>query len=371
MHEDRTAALRAVDDAHAIDARRVALEVAGAVVTSVRACRAGRAIRIAVGQIDAPIRECARSLGSTGRSLSPEVVAVGGDPDAAAEDRDAGAFIRAHQGRFLQHLRQVAVAGSIPADEAFERDAVGTHEHAGWAGVRARRIETAIVQVRCTIYRQTEQAVDLTAPWIQLANRVGVGVDGDRSRTHTLQSHGLPHHQQFLVGARADDDQIARGRVVDGGLQRVGERLSEQPTACARRRHISRRLAGHGDGDGVNRFLAVRCRDNQFAATIVCRSRAAHAALRRRLACWYGRRGAAIAGGADTGRGIQRRRYCRHRNGDRGVAPGIYRCIDPGDGDGSGCRAEAVVPRDGLLVIRRCSRIGSGEGGVLHRFVAQ
>ncbi len=57
MQEDAATTLRAVADREAIDARRVAQEVAGAIVAPGSARRAGRAIRRAVGQVDAAIRE--------------------------------------------------------------------------------------------------------------------------------------------------------------------------------------------------------------------------------------------------------------------------------------------------------------------------
>ena len=160
--EDGATALRAVDDAHAIDARRVALEVGGAVVgfrVPVRASGSG-AVRGRVPQVPAAIRERA---GNAGRGLPPEVGA-GTDVDATASDRDAGAFIGAHQCRLLEDLRQVSVAASVPADEGFERDAIDLHEHAARAAVGAARIVGGIVRVGRAVDGEAEQARHLPAP---------------------------------------------------------------------------------------------------------------------------------------------------------------------------------------------------------------
>ena len=54
VRPDRAATLRAVDDADAIDARRVAQEVAGAVVASVGLRGARRAVGVAVGEVRIP-----------------------------------------------------------------------------------------------------------------------------------------------------------------------------------------------------------------------------------------------------------------------------------------------------------------------------
>ena len=118
MREDRSAALRAVDHAQAVDARRIAEEVAGAVVEPVRASRARRAVRGAGREIGVPGWEDAFV------SRAPEIGAAGRQPNAAAENRDAGSFIGAHDGGLLQLLRQVAVAGDVPADDRFDRKPV-------------------------------------------------------------------------------------------------------------------------------------------------------------------------------------------------------------------------------------------------------
>src|SRR5207244_3891660 len=215
VDEDGAAALRAVDDAHAVDPRRVAVGVAGAVVGAVRLGRVGRAIGRIVAQVDAAVGE---RTGAAGGVLAPEVgVAVRG-PDATAQNRDARAFIRAHQRRLLQNLRQVAVAGRIPADDRLERNAVHAQELRVRTAVLARRVVIRVVGARNALDRQAEQAVDLAAPGIQHAGRMRIRVDRDRRGADALQAYRLPHQHVLLVGARGDDDQIARAGGVDDRL---------------------------------------------------------------------------------------------------------------------------------------------------------
>ena len=68
---------------------------------------------------------------------------------------------------------------------------------------------------------QAEQADHPLAPRIQLARRMRISIDGDGGRADALQPDGLPHDQQFVVGARANDDQIARRRVINRSLDRL------------------------------------------------------------------------------------------------------------------------------------------------------
>src|SRR5256885_1480729 len=77
--------------------------------------------------------------------LAPEVGAAVRGPDAAAQDRDARAFIRAQQRRLLQNLCQVAIAGRIPADDRLERNAVHAQELRVRTAVLARRVVIRVV----------------------------------------------------------------------------------------------------------------------------------------------------------------------------------------------------------------------------------
>src|SRR5262249_49174362 len=93
VDEDTASALRAVGDGKAVNARRVALEVARERVTTVMAVSRGeqRGLRrIGVGRPDlARIRRV--------------------EIHALAENRDARALVGAHERRLLQKLSQVAV----------------------------------------------------------------------------------------------------------------------------------------------------------------------------------------------------------------------------------------------------------------------
>ena len=355
VHEDTAAALRAVDDAHAVDARRVALEVGRTVVGfHVPKGERGCAVRNRVPQVAAAVGERA---GDTGCALAPEVGART-DVDAATRQRDARTFIGAHQRRLLQDLREVPVAGRVPANEGFERNPVGTEEHARRAVVGTARIEGRVVGVGCTVDGQAEQARDLAAPRVHLAGRMRVGVDRDRAGAHALQAHRLPHDQVFLVRAGADDDQVARAGVVDRGLQRVrvvraGRR--EGRTARAGGAHVGRRLAADRHSDRVDRFLAVvGSGDDELAAA---RSRVGTGVGRVRDVAQ--RRQAGGSGG--------------YRCGDRVSAPGcgqrVYDTIAADEGDRS-ARSETVVPRDGLLVVRRGRRVRPRVVRVLHDLAA-
>ncbi len=91
VDEHAAATLRAVGDADTIDTRRVAVEIGCVVVATVGS---GRVVDVAIarGKIAAAIRERAGTA-----DLPPEVAAVGRDTHAAAHDRDARAFVGAHQ----------------------------------------------------------------------------------------------------------------------------------------------------------------------------------------------------------------------------------------------------------------------------------
>src|SRR5882724_6604967 len=110
---------------------------------------------------------------------------------------------------------------------------------------------------------------------------MSVRVDGYGTRAHTLESDRLPQEHHFVVGARTHDDQVARGGGVDGGLNRIVGRILTID--------VARGFAADGDGDGVNRPLAVARGDYQFAA--FRRGRYAHLldrAGRRGSQLWYG-----------------------------------------------------------------------------------
>ena len=344
VRADRAAALRAVDHGDAVDARRVAQEVAGAVVASVRLRGAGGAVGRAGGEVLIPRREAAGGAGT------PEVGAVGRNANAAGEHGDAGTLIGAHQRGLLQHLREVAVAGRVPADDRLERNAVDPLLHArrtrvsGPGRVEAwRRWEGAVGQERATVKRQSEQAVRLATPRVQLAGGMRVGIDRDRLGAHALQADRLPHQHVLLVRARGDDDQVARRRVVDRRLQRARQDAAEgRVVAWAGRGDDSRHLAADGHGDRVDRFLAVGCRDHELAA------------LRAGLAALLDRAGRHAVWHRSRDRRVAPRPYVDHRHAtDRHVRAVAGRRTRRRP------RAEAVVPRDELVVERRRGRIRS------------
>src|SRR5207244_2664098 len=55
--------------------------------------------------------------------------------------------------------------------------------------------------IRRTAGRQPEQTIDLLAPRVQLARRVGIRLDDAGGSSDTLQPDRLPHQQQFIVGS--------------------------------------------------------------------------------------------------------------------------------------------------------------------------
>ncbi len=248
MHEDPAAALRAVGEGDAVDARRVAQEVARVVVAVVRAVRERRAdavrgaVRIGLQAVGA--RHVAHALGKHGHGR---------------------ALIRAHQRRLHQQLAQIAVEVRVPANGGLERNRVHLAQHRRLrrrgrrrAAVRAGRVVRMGRGDQPTVECDTEQAVDLPPPRIHLAGRMRRGIDDDRRCAHALQPHGLPHQEHLPVGARPDQDQVARRGLVDRGLDRVARRVLAI--------HVGWRLAADRDRHGVDRLLAVVRGDDQFAA---------------------------------------------------------------------------------------------------------
>src|SRR5207244_8214904 len=114
--------------------------------------------------------------------------------------------------------------------------------------------------IRRTAGRQPEQTIDLLAPRVQLARRVGIRLDDAGGSSDTLQPDRLPHQQQFLVGrgwmgysgdstrnypcscgaSRVNDDQVARLGGVNSSLD------------ASARRDVGRRFAADRDGHGVD-----------------------------------------------------------------------------------------------------------------------
>src|SRR5205814_8951442 len=111
------------------------------------------------------------------------------------EDRDSSSFVCSHQRWFLQQLRQVAVDGGVPPDNALQRQPIHLRTVGGAAEVVPAlrpatlgpgRVIRMHIQERCptgsgvvglTIERQSEQAIDLRAPRIQLACWMSVRVE--------------------------------------------------------------------------------------------------------------------------------------------------------------------------------------------------
>src|SRR5205807_183526 len=112
VDENAATALRAVGEAHAVDTRRVAEEVG----------RIEHGCRVAVSQpvVIAVVRQGAgAAVEIDAAALScVQRAAVGGIVvlQALGQNCDRRPFIGAHQGRFLQHLHDVAVHGRSPAE---------------------------------------------------------------------------------------------------------------------------------------------------------------------------------------------------------------------------------------------------------------
>ena len=151
--------------------------------------------------------------------------------------------------------------------------------------------------------------------------------------------------------SRVDDDQIARRGAVDRGLNRT------------RGGDVGRSFAANGDGDGVDRLLAVARGDGQLAA--LGRSGSCRDILRLLLNCAVGH-------------------ACGHGDGNRRVAPccnGRRDCADGNRGHSIASRAarhcrsassaKPIVAGDGPLIVRRSGCRGSGIGVVRDRLVAK
>src|SRR5262249_10272958 len=174
------------------------------------------------------------------------------------ENGDGRAFIRSHQGWFLQEFRQVSVDGRVPTDDAFEwqtvhlRIIVAAFEvvpaTAGLDSVWIKwivRFEATSARLRhirpvargLAVQGQAEQAIDPRAPRIQLAGRMGVRVDDAGCSADALQADGLPHQKQLVVHPGWDNDQVTGGCVVDGRLDRVPGRQNRRHPSTNRHRY--------------------------------------------------------------------------------------------------------------------------------------
>ena len=325
VHEDATAALRAVGERDAIDARRVAHEVAREVVAVSRAvCE--RVADAVPGTLRIICQRPARHF-----------------PHALGKHGNGRPFIGPHQRRLHQQFAKIAVERRVPADDGFQRDRVDLALHCRlrrccrrWAAVPARA--AWVVRIVCAdhpaVQRHAKQAVHLCAPRIHLAGRMRIGIDDNRRCAHALQLHGLPHQEHLLVAARPDEDQVARRCLIDGLLDRIVGRVLAI--------HVGRRLAANGDGHGVNRLLAVVRSDDQFAAErrglasglVVLLDRATRLIRRQR---WHHHLDLRVAPGRDH----------------RGLATDRHLAVRP-------LASKAVVSRDELLVERLCCRRRAG-----------
>ncbi len=326
VHEDPAAALRAVRERDAVDARRIAQEVA----------RIRVAVRRAVGQ---------RRADAVGRAVRIGLQAIRARHVAHAlpEHGDGRALIRPHQRRLHQQLGQIAVEVRIPANRGLERNRIDLALHRRRAAVRAlaARIERMARGDQATIERHAKQAVGLRTPCVHLAGRMRGGVDDDRRRPHALQPHGLPHQQHLSVAARPDDDHVTR----HGGVQRRLDRVARRVFAV----HIGRRLAADRDGDRIDRLLAVGRGHDQLAAEGL------------RLPCLLDRAARL------------RRAQGRDQHLELGVAPRGDRCPHAADRDRAraASRPETVMALDELLVERRRRRGRPGIAAVRHDLVSQ
>ena len=201
VHEDAATPLGAVGDAQAVDGRGVAPEVA--------AERIGR-IRAARGAIGGRQQRRASRESAGGRRPDSERIRPWRIFHSSRQHCDGGPFQRAHQAGLLQQLGQVPVLRDVPADHGFQRQSIHLELHRRRAGEGPGRIIRIAAADGIAIERQSEQAIDLPAPDIQLARGMGIGVDDAGGGPHALQPHGLPHQQDLVVGAGRHDDQVAR-----------------------------------------------------------------------------------------------------------------------------------------------------------------
>ena len=175
--------------------------------------------------------------------------------DALRENRNTRALVGTHQGGFLQQLCEVAVGRRVPAHDSLERQAIHLR-HLDGAGetlpvrARARAITGG---ERRPVELQSEQAVHLVPPRIELARGLRIRIDHARGGTDTLQAHRLPHEQHLVVRTGGHDDQIARQCGIDRLLDRTGAARGHWRIVL----HDGGGLATDCDSHRVNRLLAV------------------------------------------------------------------------------------------------------------------
>ena len=322
VNQDTAAALRAVCEANSIDTRRIAQEVAAR-------------IRIRGIRIGAAIRRCQRhAVRRVQRIADARSVGV---QQSLGEHCDSGTLVSSHEGRFLQHSRQIAVEVGVPADQRLERDWIHLRQSAKRATVSAVRIVRVLAADEVAVQRDAEEAVHLSPPGIQSPRRVSVGVDGNRGRPNTLQADWFPHQQHLVIGARAYQDQVSGRGVIQrrlecviGGILAIDEH--------------SRGLAADGHGHCIDGFLSIGRCDHQFSA---------------------------LRSGLPDLRHFASSDAVGHRHLKR-VSPSAHQCgRDATDRDGSRSGTETVVPGDELLVEWRDNGYWSRIGRIQNKLVAQ
>ena len=352
VYEDAATTLRAVGDGQAIDTRRVAPEVAGeaALSTPEIATRAIPVfILIAVGEQNRSIREPGEQR---------RIERIRWEERALGQDRNGGSFECAHQARLLQQFGQVAVEAGLPAHSGFQRQTVDLRIVRSRVEAKPSGSTTRLEVAWRTVGPKAEEAINPCAPIVQLASRVSVGIYDAGGSTDALQPDWLPHQDQFDVGSLASVlsgsscCRMQRTGAAGGGATiryRRASRIDHKEIAwlgsidcgldgggCC---NVGWGLATDGHSYGVNRCLAAGSRDRQLTAM---RSRAAEHSL--------------LLDGA------QRYRLPTagevHCSGNGGVGPTYVRKRHATDRDGSHGIPEAIVPQDGLLVVRsrRCRR---------------
>ena len=105
VHKDTAATLRTVADRYAIDARRVAIKVAGEAVAITSEVTIAAVVPKERGV-------CRESIGCE---------RIRSESHTFRQNRDGRSFICAHQGWLLQLFRKVAIQCSIPTDGRFQR----------------------------------------------------------------------------------------------------------------------------------------------------------------------------------------------------------------------------------------------------------
>ncbi len=185
VDEDAAAALGAVCDRQSVNARRIALEVAGERIR--RYCPLLLPVPVPPPQSANTFRQERGAIRESTLWRVEERVRSVGESHSFAQYRDSGAFIRAQQRRFLQLFRQVAVQSGVPTDSGFRWQAVHLRIVCGSFETEDIRVPaggaTSRPGVWRTVFSNSKQASHALAPARENVGGMRVGIDGD-SRPH-------------------------------------------------------------------------------------------------------------------------------------------------------------------------------------------